>query len=78
MRGEACIGFNGNASNFIICKIGMGEKVGSILGMCEIITIARGRNFKSKDIVEVSKILHLKLLTKEVFKLLNTWKIISR
>jgi hypothetical protein len=48
-----------------------------IFGMSQIIAIGCGKDLKAKEIVKSTKIIHLKLLTKKMFKLLKTKKIIN-
>jgi hypothetical protein len=77
MRSEMSIKFNRCVDNLTICEIGPGKQIGDILGLCQIITIRRRGDLKTKKIVERAKIFHLKVLVEKLFKFLETSDIIS-
>jgi hypothetical protein len=77
MRSEMSIELSRCVDNLTICEIGLGKQIREILGLCQIITIRRIGDLKTKKIVERAKIFHLKVLTEKLFKFLNTSDIIS-
>jgi hypothetical protein len=61
-----------HVDDLTIYKIGPRKKIRDILGLCQIVTIRRRGNLKTKKIAE-----SLKMLTKKLFELQNTSGIIS-
>ena len=52
------------------------QKFKSILGLSNIKTICGMSDFKTQEIAEMSKIFHLKLLTKKILEFLNATEVI--
>jgi hypothetical protein len=77
IRSETSIKLNRCVNNLTIREIGPGKQIRDILGLCQIITIRRRRDLKTKKIAERAKIFHLKVLIEKLFKFLNTNDIIS-
>ena len=74
---ELGILFQGSGNSFVVCDIGVKEKVRSIFSLGKIVSIRGWGNLKPKKIVESAQIFHLKMLNKEVLKRANTYRIIS-
>jgi hypothetical protein len=72
MRSETSIELSQCVNNLTIGEIGLRKQIRDILGMCQIITIRRRGDLKTKKIVKRAKIFHLKVLTEKLFKFLNT------
>ena len=66
-----------SVDNLTVCEISLRKQIRDILGLCQVITIRRRRDLQTKKIVERAKIFHLRVLTEELFKFLNTSDIIS-
>jgi hypothetical protein len=77
MRSEVSIKLSRCVDNLTICETSLRNQITDILGLCRVITSRRKGNIKAKKIFEGAKIFHLKVLTKELLKLLNTSGIIS-
>jgi hypothetical protein len=76
IKSEMSIKLSRCVDNLTICEIGPGKQIRDIIGLCQIITIRRRIDPKTKKIAERDKIFHLKVLTEEFFKFLNTNDII--
>ena len=72
-----CIKFNWSVNSLAISESSLREKVRNILGLSNIKTICGMSNFKTQEIAEMSKIFHLKLLTKKILEFLNTTEVIT-
>ena len=71
------IKFNWSINNFAINESNSRQKFKSILGLSNIKTIYGISNFKTQEVAEMSKIFHLKLLTKKILKFLNATEAIT-
>ena len=60
-----------------ICTTSSRNKIERILGLWQIKTISRGKNFKAQKITYDAKILHLKMATQGCFKIGNARGVIS-
>ena len=65
------IKFNWSVNNLAINESSSRQKFRSILGLSNIKTIFGMSDFKIQEVAEMSKIFHLKLLTKKVLEFLN-------
>ena len=74
---QMCIKFNWSVNNFPVSESRSRQKVRSILGLSNIKTICGMSNFKTHEIAEMSKIFHLKLLTKKILEFLNATEVIT-
>ena len=71
------IKFNWSVNSLAINESSSRQKFRSILGLSNIKTICGMSDFKTQEIAEMSKILHLKLLTEKILKFLNATKVIT-
>ena len=71
------IKFNWSVNSLAVNESNSRQKVISILGLSNIKTIYGMSNFKTQEIVEMSKIFHLKLLTEKIFEFLNATEVIT-
>ena len=71
-----CIKFNYSVSSLAINGSSSIQKFRSIFGLSNIKTICGMSDFKNREVAEMSKIFHLKLLTKKILEFLNAIKII--
>ena len=74
---KLCIVFQGNGNSLVIGDTSFGEKIRSIFSLGKIVSIKRCGNLKPKKIAESIQIFHLKMLTKEMLKRADTYRIIS-
>ena len=74
---QAIVVFNGCVNDLAVRDSSSRDKIRYVLGLSEIVTIGGGRDFKTKKIIEGTQILHLKVLTKEVLKILNALHIVT-
>ena len=71
------IKFNWSVNSLAVSESNSRQKVKSILGLSNIKTICGMSNFKIQEITEMSKIFHLKLLTKKILEFLNVIEVIT-
>ena len=71
------IKFNWSVNSLAVSESSSRQKVRSILGLSNIKTIFGMSNFKIQEITEMSKIFHLKLLTKKILEFLNVIEVIT-
>ena len=71
-----CIKFNWRVNSLTISESSLRQKFRSILGLSNIKTICGMSDFKIQELLGMSNIFHLKLLTEKVLELLNATKII--
>ena len=71
------IKFNQSVNSLAISESSLRKKFRSILGLNNIKTIYGMSDFKSQEIAKMSKIFHLKLLTKKILEVLNATKVIT-
>ena len=71
------IKFNWSVNSLTISESSSRQKVRSILGLSNIKTICGMSNFKTQEIVEMSKIFHLKLLIEKILEFLNATEVIT-
>ena len=71
------IKFNWSVNSLTISKSSSRQKDRSILGLSNIKTICGMSNFKTQEIVEMSKIFHLKLLIEKILEFLNATEVIT-
>ena len=77
IKWKTSIKLSWSVDNLTVCEIGSAKQIRDILGLSQVITIRRRRDRKTKKIAKKAKIFHLKVLTEELFKFLNTDDIIS-
>ena len=70
------IKFNWSVNSLAISESSSRQKFRSILGLSNIKTICGMSDFKIQELLGMSNIFHLKLLTEKVLELLNATKII--
>ena len=71
------IKFDWSVNSLAVSESSSRQKVRSILGLSNIKTICGMNNFKTQEIVEMSKIFHLKLLTEKILEFLNATEVIT-
>ena len=71
------IKFDWSVNSLIVSESSSRQKVRSILDLSNIKTICGMSNLKTQEIVEMSKIFHLKLLTEKILKFLNATEVIT-
>ena len=71
------IKLNWSVNSLAISKSSLRKEFRGILGLSNIKSIYRMSDFKTQEIAEMSKIFHLKLLTKKIHKLLNATEVIT-
>ena len=71
------IKFDWSVNGLAVSESSSRQKVRSILGLSNIKTICGMNNFKTQEIVEMSKIFHLKLLTEKILEFLNATEVIT-
>ena len=71
------IKFNWSVNNLVVSESSLRQKVRSILDLSNIKTICGMSNFKTQEIVEMSKIFQLKLLTEKILEFLNATEVIT-
>ena len=72
-----CIKFNWSVNSLAISESSSRQKFRSILGLSIIKTICGMSDFKNREVAEMSKIFHLKLLTEKILEFLNATEIIT-
>ena len=78
LRGcQMCIKLNRSVYSFAVSESSSRQKVKSILGLSNIKTICGMSNLKIQEVVEMSKIFHIKLLTEKILKFLNATEVIT-
>ena len=70
------IKFNWSVNSLTINESSLRQKFRSKLGLSNIKTICGMSDFKTQEIAEMSKIFHLKLLTKKILEFLNATEVI--
>ena len=71
------IKFNWSVNNLAINESSSRQKFKSILDLSNIETICGMSDFKTQEVVEMSKIFHLKLPTKKILEFLNATEVIT-
>ena len=71
------IKFNRSVNSLAINESSSRQKFRSILGLSNIKTIYGMNDFKTQKVAEMSKIFHLKLLTKKILEFLNATVVIT-
>ena len=71
------IKFNWSVNNLAINESSSRQKFKSILGLSNIKIICEMSDFKTQEVAKMSKIFHLKLLTKKIREFLNAIEIIT-
>ena len=77
LRESMCIKLNWNVNSLVISKSSLKQEFKGILGLSNIKSICRMSDFKTKEVAEIFKIFHLKLLTKKILEFLNTTEVIT-
>lgn len=72
-----CIKFNWSVNSLAISESSSRQKFRSILDLSNIKSTCRMSDFKTQEVVEMSKIFHLELLTKKILKFLNATEVIT-
>ena len=70
------IKLNWNVNSLAISKSISRQEFKGILGLSNIKSICRISDFKIQEVAEMSKIFHLKLLTKKILEFLNATEVI--
>ena len=70
------IKLNWNVNSLAISKSISRQEFKGILGLSNIKSICRMSDFKIQEVAEMSKIFHLKLLTKKIVEFLNATEVI--
>ena len=70
------IKLNWNVNSLAISKSISRQEFKGILGLSNIKSICRMSDFKIQEVAEMSKIFHLKLLTKKILEFLNDTEVI--
>ena len=71
------IKLNWSVNSLAISKSSLRQEFRDILGLSNIKSICRISDFKTQEVTEMSKIFHLKLLTKKILELLNATEVIT-
>ena len=71
------IKFNRNVNSLVVNESSSRQKVRSILGLSNIKTICGMSDFKTQEVVKMSKIFYLKLLIEKIFEFLNATEVIT-
>ena len=71
------IKFNWNVNSLAISESSLRQKFKGILSLSNMKSICRISDFKTPEVAEMSKIFHLKLLTKKTLEFLNATKVIT-
>ena len=71
------IKLNWSVKSLAIGESSSRQEFKGILGLSNIKFICRMSDFKTQKVVEMSKIFHLKLLTKKILEFLNTTEVIT-
>ena len=72
-----CIKFNWSVNDLTISESSLRQEFKDILDLYNIKSICRMSDFKTQEVDEISKILHLKLLTEKIFEFLNVTMVIT-
>ena len=71
------IKLNWSVNSLAISKSSLRQEFRGILGLSNIKPICRISDFKTQEVTEMSKIFHLKLLTKKILEFLNATEVIT-
>ena len=71
------IKLNWSVNSLAINKSSSRQEFKGILDLSNIKSICRMSDFKTQEVVEMSKIFHLKLLTEKILEFLNAIKVIT-
>ena len=71
------IKLNWSVNSLAISKSSSRQEFRGILGLSNIKSICKMSDFKTQEVVKMSKIFHLKLLTKKIFEFLNATEVIT-
>ena len=71
------IKLNWSVNSLAISKSSSRQEFRGILGLSNIKSICKMSDFKTQEVVKMSKIFHLKLLTKKIFEFLNASEVIT-
>ena len=71
------IKFNWSVNSLAISKSSSRQEFRGILRLSNIKPICKMSDFKTQEVVKMSKIFHLKLLTKKIFEFLNATEVIT-
>ena len=74
---EFSIRLDGHFCNLTISEICSSKKIIGIFRLAQVETIWRGRNLEPQKITKRAKVFHFKLLSKNIFKVLNSNSIIA-
>ena len=72
-----CIKLNWSVNNLAINESSSRQEFRGILDLSNIKSICRMSDFKTQEVAEMSKIFHLKLLTKKILEFMNTTEVIT-
>ena len=72
-----CIKHNWSVNSLIISESSLRQEFRSILDLSNIKSICRRSDFKTQEVVKMSKIFHLKLLTEKILEFLNATEVIT-
>ena len=76
LRESDVLKFNWSVNSLPINKSSSRQKFRSILGLSNIKSIYGMSDFKTQEVAKMSKIFHLKLLTKKILEFLNATEVI--
>ena len=71
------IKFNRSVNSLAISESSSRQKFKGILGLSNIKSICRMSDFKTQEVVKMSKIFYLKLLIEKIFEFLNATEVIT-
>ena len=71
------IKLNWSVNSLAISESSSGQEFKGILGLINIKSTCRMRDFKTQEVAKMSKIFHLKLLTKKILEFLNATEVIT-
>ena len=71
------IKLNWSVNNLAISESSPRQEFRSILSLSKIKSICRMSDFKTQEVVEMSKIFYLKLLIEKIFEFLNATEVIT-
>ena len=71
------IKINWSVNSLAISKSSSRQEFRGILRLSNINSICKMSDFKTQEVVKMSKIFHLKLLTKKIFEFLNATEVIT-
>ena len=72
-----CIKLNWSVNSLAISESSLRQEFKGILGLSNIKSICRMNDFKTQEVVEMSKIFYLKLLIEKIFEFLNATEVIT-